>query len=62
MGSKEEKFLKKLLATFKEEAIEHTKVISTGLLDLEKKPGPEASDNIIEMVFREVHSLKGAAR
>lgn len=62
MGSKEEKFLKKLLATFKEEAVEHTKVISTGLFDLEKKPGAEARDNIIEMVFREVHSLKGAAR
>jgi two-component system chemotaxis sensor kinase CheA len=36
--------------------------ISSGLIDLEKAMGTEEGAGIIERVFREVHSLKGAAR
>ncbi len=62
MNGSDEKFFKKLLATFKEEANEHINVISAGLLELEKNPVLEVKNNIIEKIFREAHSLKGAAR
>ncbi len=62
MPEKENDFLKKLLATFKVEAEEHLKNISSGLLDLEKTPSSEKQMEIIEAIFREVHSFKGAAR
>ncbi|WP_119300703.1 hybrid sensor histidine kinase/response regulator [Dongia deserti] len=54
--------LNKLLATFRVEAEEHLGVMSSSLIVLERsKPGAPQAD-IIERVFREVHSLKGAAR
>ncbi len=62
MAKKEDEFLKKLLATFKIEADEHIKAMQSGLLALEKKPEKEAQKNIGEAIFREAHSLKGAAR
>ena len=55
-------FLKRLLATFQVEAAEHIAAISAGLLDMENAPLPEAQAGIIETVFREAHSMKGAAR
>ena len=55
-------FLKKLLATFRQEAEEHISVLSTGLVELEGAVSPERRKEIIETVFREAHSLKGAAR
>ncbi len=61
MDKKDEAFLKKLLATFKIEAGEHVARISSGLLALEKTPN-ERQTEIIETVFREAHSMKGAAR
>lgn len=62
MVSNEDAFFKELLSMFKIEAEEHVKSMSSGLLDLEKlKPGPEYM-NTIETVYREAHSLKGAAR
>jgi len=60
--TKEEEFLKTLLATFKIEAEEHVSGISSGLLELEKQPPPDRQREIIEVIFREAHSLKGAAR
>jgi two-component system chemotaxis sensor kinase CheA len=57
----DEEFIARLRATFKVEADEHLQAISTTLLELEKtlaNPSPTA----VEKVFREVHSLKGAAR
>ncbi|MBI4641550.1 MAG: hybrid sensor histidine kinase/response regulator [Candidatus Tectomicrobia bacterium] len=36
--------------------------MSSGLLELEKSPGAEKQMALIETVFREAHSLKGAAR
>ncbi len=58
----DEDFLKELLNDFKIEAAEHLQAIVAGLLKLEKKPGAEAGQELVESVFREVHSMKGAAR
>lgn len=55
-------FLKKLLSTFKVEAEEHVNTMATGLIELEKAQMAEERKSIIETVFREAHSLKGAAR
>ncbi|MGB8991234.1 MAG: hybrid sensor histidine kinase/response regulator [Desulfobaccales bacterium] len=62
MGRKDEEFLQRLLATFKVEAEEHLQAITAGLLQLEEEPSPEKQADIIQTVFREAHSLKGAAR
>ena len=62
MDSKQEAFLRELLADFKTEAAEHQQAIIHGLLELEKKPEPPVYTELIETTFREVHSLKGAAR
>ena len=60
--TKDEEFLKRLLATFHIEAQEHIAAISAGLIELEKQPAPERQKEIIEVIFRDAHSLKGAAR
>ncbi|MCX5873509.1 MAG: hybrid sensor histidine kinase/response regulator [Deltaproteobacteria bacterium] len=62
MDKREEEFLKRLKATFKVEADEHVQTISSGLLDLDKDPDPEEKARILETIYREAHSLKGAAR
>lgn len=62
MDINDSEFLKKLLATFRIEADEHIKAISSGLLTLEKNEDPEKKVKIIETIFRDAHSLKGAAR
>jgi len=62
MGKKDDDFLKKLLATFRVEADEHIEAMSWGLLDLEKTLPGERRAEILEKIFREAHSLKGAAR
>ncbi len=54
-------FIERLLATFRIEAEEHLQVISDGLLELERCPSG-ATTSVVETVFREAHSLKGAAR
>jgi two-component system chemotaxis sensor kinase CheA len=61
MADKNSDLLARLLATFRIEADEHVKAISKGLLALEKLPAGEQQDTT-EAVFREAHSLKGAAR
>ncbi len=55
-------FLKRLRGTFRIEAEEHVRAISAGLMELEKNPGVEKLAELVETVFREAHSLKGAAR
>ncbi|MGA8830802.1 MAG: ATP-binding protein, partial [Desulfomonilaceae bacterium] len=62
MDTREEEFLKRLKATFKIEADEHVQTISSGLLDLENSPDSEKRARILETIYREAHSLKGAAR
>ncbi len=55
-------FQKRLLATFKVEAKEHIAALSAGLIALEKTSDEAERPDILEAVFREAHSLKGAAR
>jgi two-component system, chemotaxis family, sensor kinase CheA len=62
MAKKNDELLKRLLATFRVEADEHLQAMATGLLALEKAPVGPAVAGLIETVFREAHSLKGAAR
>lgn len=62
MARKNDELLKRLLATFRVEADEHLKAMTSGLLALEKVPAGAEAASIIETVFREAHSLKGAAR
>ncbi len=62
MKKNEDDFLKELLAMFKIEAEEHIKTISSGLLEVEKMPASKERASLIETIYREAHSLKGAAR
>src|SRR6185369_8983999 len=62
MATKNEEFQKRLLAMFRVEAEEHLDLITAGLLELEKTSAVERRTAVVESVFREVHSFKGAAR
>jgi two-component system, chemotaxis family, sensor kinase CheA len=57
----EQAFLKRLRATFGVEADEHLKAMSALLLRMEHEGGA-AAPALLESLFREAHSLKGAAR
>ncbi|GAB6179506.1 response regulator [Desulfotomaculum defluvii] len=59
---KEDEFFQRLQAMFFVEAEERIKVMSSGLLQLEEQPQPELQEKMVETIFREAHSLKGAAR
>ncbi len=54
--------LKKLQVAFKIEAEERLRNLSSDLIKLEKSPAGEAWDEVIESMFRQAHSLKGASR
>jgi len=62
MATKNEEFQKRLLTMFRVEAEEHLDLITAGLLDLEKTLAVDRQMTIVENIFREAHSLKGAAR
>jgi len=62
MDNRDSEFLKRIQATFRIEAEEHLKSFSSGLIELEKAQTKEEIAIIVETMFREVHSLKGAAR
>ncbi|MFA6334899.1 MAG: response regulator [Bacteroidales bacterium] len=62
MNSDQDEFLKELLADFRIEAFEHYQSITNGLITLEKGTVGGEFNLIIEKIFRETHSLKGAAR
>jgi two-component system, chemotaxis family, sensor kinase CheA len=55
-------FQKHLMATFKLEAEEHLSGITAELIELEQAETAEQRSEKVEAVFREAHSLKGAAR
>ncbi|MBE0644827.1 MAG: response regulator [Bacteroidetes bacterium] len=57
----EVEFLQKLREAFAIEADEHYRAISKCLTDLEHTSNGDAQ-GVIELIFREAHSLKGAAR
>lgn len=62
MDKKDNEFLKRIQATFRIEAEEHLRVLSAGLTELEKTRTKKRIAEIIETMFREIHSLKGASR
>ena len=62
MSTRDEEFEKKLLATFRVEADEHIRAMSSRLVELEKSSTDEERASLVETIFREAHSLKGAAR
>lgn len=62
MATDNSDFLIKLLATFRIEADEHIEAMSAGLVELEKMPAGQMWPECVERVYREAHSLKGAAR
>lgn len=62
MSTKEENLLAKLRAAFQVEAEEHLQAIGAGLVELECADDLERRKQIIAVILREAHSLKGAAR
>ena len=62
MTDSDQEFFRRLLATFRVEAKEHVDALFQGILELENKPDAETRASLVEHVFREAHSLKGAAR
>ncbi|HKX26506.1 MAG TPA: hybrid sensor histidine kinase/response regulator [Blastocatellia bacterium] len=62
MQTSADDFWKRLLQTFKVEAADHLKEITSGLIALEKAPDAADRAHNLEVVYRETHSLKGAAR
>jgi two-component system chemotaxis sensor kinase CheA len=62
MSTRDDEFLRRLQAAFEVEAQEHLQAMSAGFLQLEKVPDAEEQQALVEEVFREAHSLKGAAR
>ncbi|MFA6921815.1 MAG: response regulator [Gallionella sp.] len=62
MTNQNDEFLQRLLVTFRGEANEHLQMMSAGLIELENNPVAVRYAEIVENVFREAHSLKGAAR
>jgi two-component system chemotaxis sensor kinase CheA len=62
MANNNNELLQRLLATFRIEADEHVKAMYNGLFALEKSPDETQRAAIIETIFRQAHSLKGAAR
>ena len=62
MDNNDREFLKRIQVTFRIEADEHLQSFSKSLVELEKSPTGESLDYILETMFREIHSLKGASR
>jgi two-component system chemotaxis sensor kinase CheA len=55
-------FERELLAAFAEEAADHVRGLTSGLLDLENGITQGDGEPLIARVYRQAHSLKGAAR
>jgi two-component system chemotaxis sensor kinase CheA len=62
MDQEDGDFLRRLLETFRVEADEHIDVLADGLVELERSPDGPQHLTLVETLFREAHSLKGAAR
>ncbi len=61
MDKQQEAFYRELLADLKIEAAEHRDVFTKNLIALEQAEGKDVQ-HLTEVMFREMHSLKGAAR
>jgi two-component system chemotaxis sensor kinase CheA len=62
MVDKDHELLQRLLATFRIEAQERLNTVSSGIVELEHAASAERQLELCERLFREIHSLKGAAR
>ena len=62
MANQKDDFKARLLATFRVEAQEHLQAITANLLKLERDLAPAEAETVVEATFRQVHTLKGAAR
>jgi two-component system chemotaxis sensor kinase CheA len=62
MPAKKDELKVRLLATFQVEAREHLQAITAHLLTLDRGLPPAEAREVVEAMFREVHTLKGAAR
>lgn len=62
MANRENDIKARLLAIFRVEAEEHLQALTANLLTLERNLPPDQAREVIEVTFREVHTLKGAAR
>src|SRR5215470_9154231 len=62
MDTKDTALLTKLRGLFAGEAEERLQMITSSLLMLERQPGAAETAELVETLFREVHTLKGAAR
>jgi two-component system, chemotaxis family, sensor kinase CheA len=62
MDAQDHNFLKRLRSTFEVEAREHIRAMSSGLIALERATVVDQRLDTLETIFREAHSLKGAAR
>lgn len=58
----DEDFIQRLQATFRVEAEEHLQNITAMLLEWENSAAAAPRPDIVEAIYREAHSLKGAAR
>ncbi len=54
--------LKSIMVTFKAEAEERIQAVSDGLTELRQMPPSGARAELVERIYRDTHSLKGAAR
>lgn len=59
---KKQEFYQRILATFRIEAEETVNAMSADLIELEKNPVEATKKELIEVIYRAAHSLKGAAR
>jgi two-component system, chemotaxis family, sensor kinase CheA len=57
-----DRLIKRLMGTFLLELQEHVRVFNAELMTLEQSPDGTSSSESIKILFRSVHSLKGAAR
>jgi two-component system chemotaxis sensor kinase CheA len=62
MDINDAEFQKKIIATYRMEAQEHIALISESLTELETCTDPTRSRELMEIAFRQAHSLKGASR
>jgi two-component system chemotaxis sensor kinase CheA len=62
MANRKDDLKARLLATFRVEAEEHLQAITASLLALDRGLPPAETHEALEATFREVHTLKGAAR
>ncbi len=60
--SEQDEFLKRILSAFKIEAEEIIETMTSSLLELEKEISEERRQEVQELIYRQAHTLKGAAR